>query len=104
VLSRAIFARLPADARARCALVCPAWADTLTDVSLWTRLDLSASSGVRVRVTNAVLSGAAAKARGCLESLDVSGGMSDEDTLLAVVQDNAETLRELRMRAGMATG
>jgi hypothetical protein len=67
---------------------------------LWTRLDLSSSSGVRVRVTDAVLAGAAAKARGQLAALDVSG-CDDVNfiALLAVVRANAGALHELRAGA-----
>jgi hypothetical protein len=66
-----IFSLLPADARARAACVCRGWGYVLSELSLWTRLDLLPSSGVRVRVTDAVLAGAAAKARGQLAALDV---------------------------------
>jgi hypothetical protein len=91
-----IFSLLPADERARCALVCRGWRVTLDELSLWTRLDLSPSSGVGVRVTDAVLAGAAAKARGQLAALDVRG--CDDvsyDALLGVVTANGGALREL---------
>jgi hypothetical protein len=88
---------LPADARARTACVCRGLCATLADVSLWARLDLSLSSGVRVRITNAVLAGAAAKARGQLTALDVSGcNAVTLDALLAAVRANGGALRELR--------
>jgi hypothetical protein len=91
-----IFGLLPVDARARASCVCCGWCTTLLDVSLWTRLDLSPSSGVRVRVTDTVLASAAAKARGQLAALDVSGcGVVTFDALLAVVQVSGGTLREL---------
>jgi hypothetical protein len=91
-----VFSLLPADARARAACVCRGWRVTLDEVSLWTRLDLSAASGVRVRVTDAVLRGATAKARGQLAALDVRGcEVVFFDALLAVVQANAGALREL---------
>jgi hypothetical protein len=91
-----IFARLPVDERARCMLVCRGWRDTLTDVSLWTRLDLSPSSGVRVRVTDDVLRGASGLARGALTALDVTGcGDITYVALLAVAATNAGTLMEL---------
>jgi hypothetical protein len=41
-----IFARLPVNLRARCKLVCRGWSSVLTEVSLWTRLNLSPASGV----------------------------------------------------------
>jgi hypothetical protein len=93
-----IFSLLPADVRARAACVCRGWRVTLDEVSLWTRLNLSPSSGVRVRVTDAVLADAAAKARGQLAALDVSEcARLTFDALLAVVRANAGALRELRV-------
>jgi hypothetical protein len=91
-----VFSLLPVDARARAACVCRGWRTTLRKVSLWTRLDLSAASGVRVRVTDAVLAGAAAKARGRLAALNVRGcERLAFGALLAAVQANGGTLREL---------
>jgi hypothetical protein len=92
-----VFSLLPADDRARAACVCRGWRVTLDEVSLWRRLDLSPSrSGVRVRVTGAVLAGASAKARGQLAALDVSGcDDASFEKLLAVVQANGGALREL---------
>jgi hypothetical protein len=102
----AVFARLPVDARARCKLVCRGWRNTLTDVSAWMRLDLSPSSGVAVRVTDAVLSGASGLARGALTVLDLSGVAAvTHDALLAVADANAGALTELRVHkegAGLA--
>jgi hypothetical protein len=95
-----VFSLLPADVRARAACVCRGWRATLEEPSLWTWLDLSASSGVTCAVTNAVLAGAAAKARGQLEALDVSDCVRVSfDALLAVVQANAGALRKLRAGA-----
>jgi hypothetical protein len=95
----AVFARLPADARARCSAVCRGWRDTLMDVSLWTRLDLSPSSGVAARVTDDVLRGASGLARGGLTVLDLSGvaDAMTHDTLLAVAVANAGALTELHL-------
>jgi hypothetical protein len=91
-----VLSLLPVDARARAACVCRGWRTTLEELSLWTRLELSPSSGVAVRVTDAVLAGAAGKARGQLASLDVRGcDFIIFDALLAVVQANAGALREL---------
>jgi hypothetical protein len=96
-----IFARLPVDARARCAAVCRGWRTTLADVSLWTRLDVSRSSGVRVAVTDDVLRGATGLARGALTALDVSGCLDiTREALLAVVAANASALIELRVCNG----
>jgi hypothetical protein len=91
-----VFSLLPADARARAACVCRGWRTTLEEPSLWTRLDLSPSSGVAVRETDAVLAGAAHKARGQLAALDVSELLFVTfDALLAVVRANGGALREL---------
>jgi hypothetical protein len=95
-LVRDIFARLPADARARAKVVSTGFRDTLTDVSLWTRLDLSAASGVTCTVNDAAMRGASGFARGGLTVLNVSGcaDVTDE-ALLAVATANAGALREL---------
>jgi hypothetical protein len=98
-LAQRIFALLPVDARARCATVCRGWRTLLGDASLWTRLDLSAESGVTVRVNDAVLRGAAARAGGALQALDVDVEQIGDATMLAVVTSNAGTLRELRLRS-----
>jgi hypothetical protein len=100
-LQHAILRRLPVDARARCAAVCRGWRAATSDASLWTRLDLSPASGVRVRVTEAVLRGASGLARGALTALDLSGcarGVT-HDALLAAVIVNAG-LTELRVCHG----
>jgi hypothetical protein len=92
-----VFAALPADTRLRCAEVCRGWRSALTERSLWTRLDLSHTSGVMHRLTDALLRAAAAKAGGALTALDVSGcEQLTHEALLAVVTANACTLRELR--------
>jgi hypothetical protein len=90
------FSLLPADARARAACVCRAWRAVVDEPRLWTRLDLSPCSGVAVHVSEGVLEGAVAKARGQLAALDVCG--CDDvsfDALLGVVQAHGGTLREL---------
>jgi hypothetical protein len=95
-----VFSLLPVDARARAACVRRGWRITLLEPSLWTRLNLSPSSGVRVRVTDAVLAGAAGKACGQLAALDVSACEDVSfNALLAVVQANGGALRELRVGA-----
>ncbi len=79
LLPPALFAKvlllLPVDARAVCAAVCKGWHNTLADRALWARLDLKADCcGMAcARVTDALLRGAAAKARGGLTALDVTG-------------------------------
>jgi hypothetical protein len=96
-LALAIFSLLPVDCRLRCAEVCRAWRAALSEVSLWTRLDVSAASGLAHRVTDALLHAATAKARGGLTALDLSGcdGIT-EAALRAVAAANAGALRELR--------
>jgi hypothetical protein len=102
VLVLAVFARLPVDARARCAAVCRGWRATVSEPCIWTRLNLSRTSGVRVHVTDAVLRGASGLARGGLTALDVSGCRDvTHDALLAVTTSNAAALTELQM---LATG
>jgi hypothetical protein len=102
-LAHKIFAALPADTRLRCVEVCPFFRDTLAERSLWTRLDLSDTSGVSHRVTPALLRAAAAKAGGALQALDVSGVwhlLNADDTLREVLAANAGALRELRCLQG----
>jgi hypothetical protein len=95
------FAALPADARLRCVEVCRDWRATLAERSLWTRLDVSAESGVTTAVTPALLRAAAAKAGGALAALDVSGAwrlLGADEALREVLAANAGALRELRLR------
>jgi hypothetical protein len=104
-LALKIFAALPADTRLRCAEVCRGWRGTLAERSLWTRLDVSDTSGVTHKVTPALLRAAAAKAGGGLTALDVSGvwqALNADDTLREVLAANAGTLRELRCLRGRA--
>jgi hypothetical protein len=93
---------LPADARARCAAVCTAWRDALADASLWLRLDLSSAGDGAREVTDALLQGAAGRAAGQLQFLDVSGCRgATKQALLAVLAANAGALRELRICDGV---
>jgi hypothetical protein len=97
----ALFARLPVDQRLRCREVSRAWCAALSDVSLWTRLDLSAASGVAAaHLENAagLLAAAALRARGQLRSVDVTGCRGlDFAALRSVVAGSAATLRDLRV-------
>jgi hypothetical protein len=101
----AIFSLLPVDCCLRCAEVRRDWRDALLDRSAWTRLDLSAESGVRVRVEgnhgggalDALLRYASSRAGGGLQSLDVDVQFVSEAALLEVVTANAGALRELRL-------
>ena len=91
-----ILSRLPADERARTALVCRFWRSTVADASLWTVLDLSPASGVAQPVTDATLRGAAALARGGLTVLCLDGCYRlSQEAQLEVVTANAGSLREL---------
>jgi hypothetical protein len=98
----AIFALLPVDARLLAAAVCRSWRAVLSERSLWTRLDVSRTSGVTRRITPALFKAACARARaaGGLQALDVSGDGAALLTLEAVVVANACTLRELRVCNG----
>jgi hypothetical protein len=73
-----IFSLLPVDCRLRCLEVCRGWRHMLLERSLWTRLDLSTTSGVRasVWVLDALLRCAAARAGGGLQSLHVNKSAS----------------------------
>ena len=100
-----ILSFVPADARARSALVYRAWRATVADASLWTVLDLSCASGVAQPVSDATLRGAAALARGGLTSLclDYCDELTDE-ARLEVVTANAGSLRKLSCLFATITG
>jgi hypothetical protein len=95
-----IFSLLPVDCRLRCAEVCRGWRAVLSERSLWTRLELTAESGVRVPeryddTLNALLRCAAARAGGGLQLLHVDTSRVSLATLLEVAAANAGALREL---------
>jgi hypothetical protein len=96
-----IFSLLPVDCRLRCAEVCRGWRSVLLERSLWTRLELTTESGVRVPRGwgswhwNALLRCAAARAGRALQSLRVEPQLVTLEALLVVVAANAGTLREL---------
>jgi hypothetical protein len=93
-----IFSLVPVDQRLRCLEVCKGWYATLSERSLWMRLDISATAGLVPRATDALLRAAEARAAGQLQALDLTDcvGITHE-ALLAVVRANADTLTELRM-------
>jgi hypothetical protein len=97
-LLRRVLCLLPADARARCALVCRGWRVTLDDVRLWTTcLDLGQLQRGASRADDALLLAASARARGQLAALHVpQRGRLSHAALLSVVRANADALRELR--------
>ena len=91
-----VFSFLPADQRARAAVICRAWCAAVAEPSLWTRLDLSPASGVLQPVTDAMLRGAAALARGALEVLVLDGcDAISQDVQTEIVTANSGSLREL---------
>jgi hypothetical protein len=96
-----IFSLLPVDDRLRCLEVCRGWRSVLLERSLWTRLDLTAASGVRVLARagrwgfDGLLRCAAARAGGGLQSLHVNKDHISHAALLEVVAANAGALRNL---------
>ena len=91
-----IFSYVPADERARAALVCRAWHVTVSDPQLWTVLDLSPASGVAQPVSDATLRGAAALAHGGLTALRLDGCVElTARARLEVVTANACSLCKL---------
>jgi hypothetical protein len=98
-----IFSLLPVDCRLRCSEVCRGWRAVLLERSLWTRLDVSPSSGVRVRAgagrgrgaLDGLLRCAAARARGGVEALHADPRFVTHAALLEVAAANAGALREL---------
>jgi hypothetical protein len=116
-----VFGPMPVDLRARCACVCRGWNAALSERALWTRLDVSRTSGVTARATDALLRGAAAhaakvramdallygaaaRAGGALRALDISGYKTSQigmTPLCVVAAANAATLRQLRVCDGV---
>jgi hypothetical protein len=96
-----IFSLLPVDCRLRCSEVCRDWRAALAERSLWTRLDVTAESGVRVREganVNDLLRCAAARAGGGLQALHICEEHVTHEALLEVLAANAGALRELHTR------
>ena len=95
----AIFVEVPADQRARLALVCRAWRDTMADPAAWERLDLSVfTSDFAVDITDATLRAAAARANGRLSELYLDDCVELTPAVrLEVVAANAGSLRKLRL-------
>jgi hypothetical protein len=93
-----IFSLLPVDCRLRCMEVCRGWRSVLLERSLWTRLELTAASGVRQDVGwGRLLRCAAARAGGALHSLHVDNTTFSYEALLEVAAANAGALCELRL-------
>jgi hypothetical protein len=98
-----IFSLLPVDSRLRCLEVCRGWRAVFSERSLWTRLDLTAASGVHEQRQPAVsldslLRCAAARAGGGLLSLR-EDGRCRHAALLDVAAANTGALRELQTYA-----
>lgn len=92
-----IFALLPADSRLHCCEICRSWGAAAAEQSLWLRLDVSPASGVSDDGYYNLVMYAASRARGQLQTLNVSGsGSIAYFELLEVVFSNLSTLRELR--------
>ncbi len=105
VLTLAVLALLPVDARLRCREVCRDWCAALDDISLWTRLDMSDGSGVAhaplERRAAGLLAAAALRAGGQLQFIDVTAcDQLDFDALHRVVGGSAATMREMRVAQG----
>ena len=99
-----IFSLLPVDCRLRCLEVCRGWRSVLSERSLWTRLELTAESGVRVRVlqnADSLLRCAAARAGGGLQSLQVEKAHVTHAALLHVAAANAGALCELHAHSDL---
>ncbi len=97
-----IFSLLPVDCRLRCAEVCRGWRSVLLERNLWTRLDVSRTSGVRApqngrQTLDNLLRCAAARAAGGLQSLDLNVEDITEVPLRQVVAANSGALHTLRM-------
>ena len=99
-LVHSIWASLPVEVRLRCREVCYAWRDALNELRLWTQLDLTGVSGVVARVTPTLLLAASARAGGQLRRLHVTQAASLHSAVLAVIADDANTLRLLRLTFG----
>jgi hypothetical protein len=98
-----VFSALPPDERARCCVVRRSWNALLAHSDFWKVLVVSpATSGLERRDTEALLRGAAARARGALVKLDVSG--CDAAMLLAlpdIAAANADTLLDVRVHKAL---
>jgi hypothetical protein len=95
-----IFSLLPVDCRLLCAEVCRDWRGVLAERSLWTRLDVSRASGVRMARAlpgslDALCRCAAARACGGLHSLHVDAYLVSQAALRDVAAANAGALQQL---------
>jgi hypothetical protein len=81
-----IFSLVPVDSRLRCAEVARGWRATVAQPALWSRVDLSAESGVAQPVSAALLHALVARAAGALTVLDVSGADISVQDLCAALR------------------
>jgi hypothetical protein len=96
----AVFALLPTDARARCAAVSRGWRDALRACpEVWAELWFDAADAARPRLTEDSFAAVVALAEGRMRCMNLAGarGRVREPALLAAVQANAATLRELHL-------
>jgi hypothetical protein len=96
-----ILALLPLDQRVRCACVCRAAAAAVADAALWTRVDLSATSGLGTPLTPAFLRAVLARARGTLLALDVGGSLRVPPRPNSEEEEAEETAAAAREEAGL---
>jgi hypothetical protein len=94
-VAQLVFKKIPADSRARAALVCRTWRDAIAEPAVWTQIDLSRERGITVEVTDAVLRGATARARGQLTVLVLGARRFSIDALVEVLTAQQGTLRKL---------
>jgi hypothetical protein len=104
-----IFSLLPVDCRLRCAEVCRGWRAVVSERSVWTRLDLSATSGVHAPLRydlnfDSLLRCASARAGGGVQALQVQMHTVTHQALLEVAATNAGALRELHASDDITLG
>jgi hypothetical protein len=105
-LAQRIFLALPADARGRASCVCRAWRDALAEPALWTRLDMSlvrAFTYAERERFNIVLRGAAGRARGQLQQVELSQRDYNVFELWGVLYSNTGSMRELHLHAVLSS-
>ena len=94
-VAQLVFKKIPADSRARAALVCRTWRDAIAEPAVWTQISLARARGITVEVTDAVLRGATARARGQLTDLVLGAGRISIDALVEVLTAQQGTLRNV---------
>ena len=93
-----LLASLPADVRLLCREVCPGWRDMLRGRELWTRLDISNTSGVGAAPTEAFIRALSRASGHRMETLHARGcGALVQSTLIQLLRSNAATLRSVTL-------